>query len=118
MDNARIEVFGTLGKDPESKYTPSGTMVTEVSIAVDMGTGEYKRTDWYKLTIWGEQRGEMFTGMAQKGTYVFIAGAPKLETWANKDGEAQAQLSLNVNEFRILRNGKPRESQETPYDNE
>lgn len=119
MDNTRIEAFVTLGRDPESRYTSAGKMVTSVTAAVDTGSGDYKKTEWYKLTIWGEKFGELFSNMTQKGTYVWVSGVPKLDSWVNKEDEPQAQININVKDFRILRNGKPRGDEEegdNPYE--
>ena len=120
MDNLKIDAFCTLGREPESKYTPAGKMVTDVSAAVETGSGDYKKTEWVKLTIWGEKFGELFAGMTKKGTYVWISGVPKIESWKDKEGETKTQLNVNVKDFRILRNGKPRgdEDQTNPYADE
>ena len=116
MDGGTYTAFCRLGKDPESKFTPNGTMVTEVTAAVEMGTGEYKRTEWIKLTGWGEKFGELFTGMTQKGTYLWVSGAPKVDAWV-KDGEAKSQLNVTVKSWKILGGGKPKgEEESTPYD--
>lgn len=118
MDNAKMEVFGHLGRDPEGRYTPNGTMVTSTSIAVEIGTGDYKHTEWYDLTIWGEKFGELFSNMTQKGTFVWVSGTPKLDTWVDKKSESgKAQISINVKDFRVLNNGRSREDQDqtNPY---
>ena len=103
MDGMRLELFGNLGRDPESRYTPQGKMVTTVSVAVTMGYGDNKKTEWIKATLW-EKNAELFHKLTQKGTMVWLSGTPKVSTWNGKDdGEAKAQMEITVREFRILK---------------
>lgn len=121
MDGMKLIVFGTLGRDPESKYTPAGKMVTTASAAVNIGKGDYKKTEWIKITLWGDSA-EAFGRMTQKGTSLYLEGLPKVETWKSKDGEeAKGQINLTVFEWRILKNGRPKEDAEesdNPYEGE
>ena len=117
MDNIRVEAFANLGKDPEQKYTDYGKLITSVSAAVETGSGDYKKTEWVRLTIWGEKFGNLFNSMVQKGTYVWISGVPKVNAWKDNDGEAKSQLDITVRDFRVLKGGRPRgEEEQTPYD--
>jgi single-strand DNA-binding protein len=108
-------VTGNLGRDPESRYTPKGKMVTTASIAVNSGYGENKETEWIKLTFW-EKSAELFAKLAQKGTKVLVSGTPKVEAWVGKDKEAHAQINLTVREFEILAGFAEREDSDNPYD--
>lgn len=115
MDGMRLEVFGNLGRDPEMKYTPQGKAVTEASIAVTIGYGENKKTEWIKAVVW-EKTGELFNQLSQKGTQVWLSGTPKLKYWKTKEGEANGQIELTVKEFRILKNGAKKEGSEDEPD--
>jgi len=117
MDNMRIEIFGNVGRDPDQSYTPTGTLITKCNAAVEVGSGDYKKTEWVKLTVWGEKYGNLFNGMVQKGTFVWVSGVPSVEAWTGKDGELKSQLNITVKDFRILRNGKPR-GEESSHDEE
>lgn len=119
MDNMKIEAFCTLGRDPERRYTPKGKLVTSVSAAVEVGSGEYKKTEWIGITVWGEKYGNLFNNMVKKGTFVWVSGTPSVNSWEGKDGETKTQIDIALKDFRVLRSGKPREAEEeTPYDGE
>lgn len=119
MDGMRLEVFGRLGGDPELQYTPSGKLVTSPSVAVSSGYGESKKTEWVKCTFW-EKSADLFGKLAKKGTYVWVSGTPKIETWES-DGKSNARMVITVREFKILSGGRPKDEEEegdNPYDNE
>jgi len=119
MDNMKFEAFCTLGKDPEQRYTPQGKLVTSVSAACEVGSGDYKKTEWIQITAWGDKFGTLFNNMTKKGTFVWVSGVPSVNAWSAKDGEVKAQINVNLKDFRILRNGKSKDEsaeEETPYD--
>ena len=66
----RVQLIGRLGKDPESKYTPTGKRVTHFSIAVSQhwkANGETKEyTEWVNVEAWGRLRRGL-PGIPQKG---------------------------------------------------
>ena len=116
----RIDATGNVGKDPEQSYTPKGKLMTKASLAVTVGHGDYKHTEWIDLVVWGEKPGNLFSSLVQKGTTLRVIGVPQVNAWVSKqDGSAKAQFQVTVNEFRVLKNGKPRESEEeseNPYE--
>lgn len=116
MDGMRLELFGNLGRDPESRYTPQGKMVTTASVAVTLGYGDNKKTEWVKATLW-EKNAELFAKLTQKGTMVWLSGTPKVSAWESKSGEAKSQLEITVREFRVLKGfAKQDEESDNPYD--
>lgn len=111
MDNLKLEAFAVLGKDPEQSYTPKGKIVTKVSAAVEVGSGDYKKTEWILIWVWGEKFGNLFSNMTKKGTFVWVSGVPNANAWVAKDGEIKKQINLTLKDFRVLRGGKSREEQ-------
>lgn len=112
-----LDITGNCGRDVDSAYTPNGKLFAKVSVAVEVGYGEYKRTEWVNVTVWGDKQAENFGKFVQKGTRLRVKGEPKVNTWIGKDGEAHASLELTCHEFSILKNGKPKEEEDsTPYD--
>ena len=121
MDNMKFEAFCTLGRDPEQRYTPQGKLVTSVSAAAEVGSGDYKKTEWIQITVWGEKFGNLFNNMVKKGTYVWVSGVPAVNVWKDKGSDAKAQINVTMKDFRILRGGKARDEQgedENPYEGE
>lgn len=111
-----MDATGNVGKDPQQSYTPNGKMKTTTSIAVETGSGDFKKTVWVYLTVWGEKAGGWFKKMVKKGTRIRVTGEPS----AFLLGE-DAAISIVVREWDILKNGRPKdedEEDETPYDGE
>ena len=88
----RVQLIGRLGKDPESKYTPTGKKVTHFSIAVSehwKSGGENKeRTEWVNIEAWG-RLGEVCQEYLKKGSLVYIEGRLKTEKYEDKEGETR-----------------------------
>ena len=101
----RIFLAGNLGKDPELRYTPNGTPVTQFSVATnEKWTGQdgqqQERTIWWRVSVWGKQ-GEEVSQYLRKGSQVFVegrmdldpeTGGPKL--WTGKDGRTRASYEV------------------------
>lgn len=88
----RVQLIGNLGKDPESKYTPTGKKVAHFRLAVNnrwkTGEGETKEyTEWINIEAWG-RLGEICQQYLKKGSLVYIEGRLKTETYAN-EGETK-----------------------------
>jgi len=74
----RVQIIGRLGKDPETRFTPTGKKVTQFSVAVNRrwknAAGELKEvTDWFNVDAWGHL-GEICQQYLSKGRLVFIEG--------------------------------------------
>ena len=106
-------VIGNVGKDPESRYTPSGQAVTSFSVAANRSytssDGQtVKETCWYRVTTWGKLA-EVCHQYVKKGSLVLIVGrmTPDKETggpkvWSKKDGAASASYELTADTVRFL----------------
>jgi single-strand DNA-binding protein len=75
----KVILLGTLGKDPELKYTPQGTAVAKFSMATnesykDKQSGEWKeRTEWHNIVVW-QRMAEVAAEYLKKGRQVYIEG--------------------------------------------
>jgi single-strand DNA-binding protein len=74
----RVQIIGRLGRDPETRYTPTGKKVTNFSVAVGRRwkneEGEVKEaTDWFNIEVWG-RLGEFCQEFLGKGRLVYIEG--------------------------------------------
>ncbi|NPV77332.1 MAG: single-stranded DNA-binding protein [Anaerolineae bacterium] len=84
----RVQLIGRLGKDPETRFTPTGKKVTTFSLAVDRrwksAGGEVKKdTDWFNIEAWGVL-GETCQKYLQKGQLIFIEGRLKTDRYEEK----------------------------------
>jgi len=84
----RVQLIGNLGKDPESKFTPTGKKVAHFSIAISnrwkSKEGEAKEyTEWVNIEAWG-RLGEVCQEYLKKGSLVYIEGRLKTEKYEDK----------------------------------
>ncbi len=113
----KIFLTGTIGKEPEAQYTASGKYVCKNSLAVSVGWGDKKTTNWYNLIVWGDQ-GERFKSWISKGSRVLIEGALELQEWKDKEGATHVSPNVTVSYFEVLNKKENKENKETPDDNE
>jgi single-strand DNA-binding protein len=83
----RVQLIGRLGKDPESKFTPTGKNVTHFSIAISQRWktgGEMKEyTEWVNIEAWG-RLGEVCQEYLKKGSLIYLEGRLKTEKYEDK----------------------------------
>jgi single-strand DNA-binding protein len=84
----RVQLIGRLGKDPESKFTPTGKKVTHFSLAVGSRwkdkNGETKEaTEWVNVEAWG-RLGEVCQEYLKKGSLIFLEGRLKTDKFEDK----------------------------------
>jgi single-strand DNA-binding protein len=84
----RVQLIGRLGKDPESKFTPTGKKVTHFSVAVSnrwkSKEGDAKEyTEWVNVEAWG-RLGEVCQEYLKKGSLVYLEGRLKTDKYEDK----------------------------------
>ncbi len=89
----RIQLIGRLGKDPESRTTPTGKKVSHFSLAVSQrwksAEGEAREnTEWVNVETWG-RLGEVCQQYLHKGSLVYIEGRLKTDKYEDKGGETK-----------------------------
>jgi single-strand DNA-binding protein len=103
-----VSDFGRIGRDAELRYTPDGTAVCSVPVAVDYGRkGQDGKmpTQWYEVTLWAKQA----EGLAQyltKGKQVFFdADDLRVETFTKGDGTQGVKLVCRANKIKFASDG-------------
>lgn len=89
-----VHVAGHLGKDPETRFTPSGQKVTTFSIATNQRKGKEDVTVWVRVTIWGD-RFDKILPYLKKGSAVIVTGRMNPPS-SYTDKEGRTQISLEV----------------------
>ncbi len=83
----RVQLIGYLGRDPETRYTPTGKKVTHFSLAVTQrwkSGGETKEyTEWINIEAWG-RLGEICDQYLKKGSLVYLEGRLKTDKYEEK----------------------------------
>ena len=105
---------GRLGSDAQVKTTPNGKTYMEMSVAVDTGYGNYKKTTWVKVKQWGD-RVNNIVGIFTKGALVAASGEPSINEWTGRDGTFHADLEVTCMNVNILSSKK---SNEEPSDSD
>jgi single-strand DNA-binding protein len=101
----KVILIGHLGKDAETKFTPSGVSVTKFSVATnrrwkDQQTGEWKEeTDWANVVLW---RQENLANYLTKGKQVYVEGRLQTRSWDDKDGKKQYMTEVVAEEVILL----------------
>ena len=104
MSLNQILLIGRAGTDPEMRYTPSGTPVTNFRLAVSNNrrdqNGEWTEdTEWFTVTAW-ERQAESVNQYLAKGRRVFVDGRLSTRQYTSNSGEART--SLEVKAFRVV----------------
>ena len=101
----KVILVGNLGKDAETKFTPSGVAKTTFSVATsrrwkDQATGEWKEeTDWTRVVLW---RGENVAPYLVKGTQVYVEGRLQTRSYDDKDGKKVWATDVVADEVILL----------------
>ena len=107
----KVILIGNLGKDPETRYLPSGGAVANVTVATseswkDKQTGEAKeRTEWHNVVFY-QKLAEIVGQYLKKGSQVYIEGSIRTRKWQDKEGHDRYTTEIIANEMQML-GGKP-----------
>lgn len=95
-------IVGRVGSTTPMRYTPDGTPVTSLSVAVNVGYGDKKRTVWYRVSCW-RKTAEAVNQYVTKGQMLLVTGEltdPK--PYQDKQGEWRASLDLVAHTVKFL----------------
>lgn len=109
---AKVSLFGNLGADPETKYTPSGSMVVELRIAVNpRPRGGQNRQDeapptWYRVSAWDRLADRLDKlsqqGYIAKGRGLYIEGQLEPREWTNQEGQVRTSMDVTMTDFQFV----------------
>ena len=93
----KVILIGNLGRDPETRFTNSGSSVTNFSIATteqfaDKAGARQERTEWHNIIVWGKQ-GENCAQYLKKGRSVYIEGRISYREYEAKDGSGKRKVT-------------------------
>ena len=103
----KVIIVGNLGGDPETRYMPSGSAVTNFTVATneswkDKQTGEQKeRTEWHKVVIF-DRLAEIAAEYLRKGSQVYIEGKLQTRKWQGQDGQDRYTTEIRASEMQML----------------
>jgi len=103
----KVILVGNLGKDPEVKYTPSGTAVAKFSLATNERykdkSGEWQdRTEWHNIVVW-QRLAEIVGEYVKKGNKIYIEGRLQTSSWEDKQsGEKKYRTEVIAHDLVLL----------------
>src|SRR5690349_17638481 len=103
----KVILVGNLGKDPETRYMPSGSAVTNLTLATseswkDKQTGEnQERTEWHKVAMFGKLA-EIAAEYLRKGSQVYIEGKLRTRKWQDKEGKDRYTTEIIADQMQML----------------
>ncbi len=107
----KVILIGNLTRDPEVRYTPKGTAVSDIALAVNRITGgsdgseRREETTYVDVTLWGRQA-ELAQQYLQKGRPVYIEGRLQMDTWEDKTtGQKRSRLKVVGENMQFLGGG-------------
>jgi single-strand DNA-binding protein len=104
-----ITLVGRAGRDPEVRYFESGSMVANLSMAVNRRSRD-DEPDWFNLEIWGKQA-QVAADYVRKGSLLGIIGSFKLDRWTDRSsGEERSKPVIRVDRLELLGGRRDNES--------
>ena len=110
----KLVIVGRLGRDPEMRYMPDGTAVTNMNVATDRrwtdkNTGQpFQETTWFRVAVWGRQA-ETVNQYLTKGQLVLVEGSLKPDPqtgspriYTRQDGTSGSSFEMTADLVRFL----------------
>ncbi len=103
----KVILVGNLGRDPETRYAPSGGAICNVSIATtrnwkDRATGEKREeTEWHRVVFY-DRLAEIAGEYLKKGRPVYVEGRLKTRKWQDKEGHDKYTTEIIAEEMQLL----------------
>ncbi|MBV8209107.1 MAG: single-stranded DNA-binding protein [Burkholderiaceae bacterium] len=103
----KVILVGNLGRDPETRYSPDGAAITNVSVATtsqwkDKNTGEKREeTEWHRVAFFG-RLAEIAGEYLKKGSQVYIEGRLRTRKWQDKDGQDRYTTEIVADVMQML----------------
>ena len=111
-----VTLVGRAGRDPEVKYFESGTVVANLTMAVNRRS-KNDEPDWFNLEIWGKQA-QVAADYVKKGSLIGITGSLKLDSWKDRNtGESRNKPVVRVDRLELLGSKRDSESNNIQINN-
>jgi single-strand DNA-binding protein len=100
-------IIGNLGKDPELRYTATGTPVAKFSVATSESwtnkqtNTKEEKTEWHNIVVWGKMA-EICGEYLKKGRPVYLEGRIQTRKWEDKEGNNRYSTEIVANNVQFL----------------
>ena len=102
----KVILIGNLGKDPETRYLPSGDAVTNISVATtdtwkDKSGEKQEHTEWHRVAFFGKTA-EIAGEYLKKGSQVYVEGSLRTRKWQDKEGHDRYSTEIRADVMQML----------------
>lgn len=103
----KVILIGNLGKDPETRYAPSGDAICNLTLATtetwkDKSTGERREaTEWHRVVLFGRVA-EVAAQYLRKGSQIYVEGRLQTRKWQDQSGQDRYTTEIRGDEMKML----------------
>lgn len=101
-----VQIAGRLGKDPETRFTPSGQKVTSFNVATNQRKGKEDVTVWVRITVWGDRLDKIISYLKKGSAVVIIGKMTPPSSYVDKEGRTQFSLEVTAEMIEFSPFGK------------
>ncbi len=114
----KVILIGRLGRDPELRYTPSGTPVVNFPLAtsetfVDREGNRQERTEWHRIVVWAKQA-ETVANYLSKGRLVMVEGSLQTRKWTDPQGQDRYTTEIRAQRVVFLESQSATSENQSP----
>lgn len=110
----KIFIIGHVGKNPESKFTPSGMQIVKFSLAstesTKKGDNWENETEWFNIVCF-DKKAKYASDYIKKGNMIYIEGKQKTQTWQDEQGQKHYKTEIIANVIKSLTKNESNNSQ-------
>src|SRR5574338_147847 len=103
----KVILVGNLGRDPETRYAPSGDAICNITLATtdnwkDKATGERKeQTEWHRVVFFGKLA-EIAGQYLKKGSQIYVEGSLRTRKWQDQNGQERYTTEIRADQMQML----------------
>ena len=111
-----VNLVGRVGGDPDVKYFESGSVVCNLTLAVNRRTRNSDEPDWFSLELWGKTA-EVAANYVRKGGLIGVTGTLKMDYWQDRaTGAQRSKPVIRVDRLELLGSKRDQDSSMAGYD--
>ena len=101
-----VQIIGRLGRDPELRYTHTGSPVASLNIAtdesyVDRDDNKVERTEWHRVLVF-QRQAENCANYLRKGSLVYVEGSLQTRKWQDQNGQDRYTTEIKAQRVQFL----------------
>ena len=102
----KVMIIGRLGRDPELRYTQTGSPIASLNIAtdesyVDRDGNKVERTEWHRVSVF-QRQAENCANYLTKGSLVYVEGSLQTRKWQDQNGQDRYTTEIKAQRVQFL----------------